>query len=403
MKRESYLKILEQLKDVNVIKVVTGVRRCGKSTLLRHFSEWLLESGVPQKNVLSYNLEDKVNEKYIQGPNLLHDEILARVDDGKMNYVFIDEVQLVPEFEKMLDSLHLRTNIDLYITGSNADIMSSELGTRLSGRYVEIKLQPLTFSEFLQFFPDDNADKFAKFQLFMRYGGFPEVANLLAAGKYEAVTLYLRSIYDTVLEKDIKKRKNIRFMDDFRRVVEFTFNNVGNITSANNISNVLRAENSVIDKETVNNYLTAMTDCYILYEAQRFDIRGKNILKTLEKYYAVDLGLVDAVLGLPSSADSGHRLENMVFLELNKRYDGNVWIGKNYDKEIDFVAKRPDGTLDYYQVAESATTPETFQREIKPIDNTGDDYNKTLLTLDLLESDDGGIRRRNVVNWLCEG
>lgn len=402
MKRESYLKTLGQLRDINVIKVVTGVRRCGKSTLLRHFGEQLLESGVPKNCVIFYNLEDKDNEKYTLDPNLLYDEILKKLTTNDMHYVFIDEVQLIPNFEKVLDSLHLRSNIDLYITGSNADITSSELGTRLSGRYVEIKLQPLTFSEFLQFFPDNNSDKFSKFQLFMRYGGFPEVANLLSAGKQEAVTLYLRNIYNTVLEKDIKIRKKIRFMDDFRRVVEFTLNNIGNITSANNISNILREENNVIDKETINNYLTAMSDCYILYEVQRFDIRGKNLLKTLEKYYSVDLGLIDAVLGLPTSANSGHRLENLIFLELYKRYDGNVWIGKNYNKEIDFVAKHPDGTLDYYQVAESASAPETLARELNALNNTGDDYNKTLLTLDLLESDDNGIRRRNIINWLCE-
>lgn len=385
-----------------MIKVVTGVRRSGKSTLLEQFRERLAENGVPAARIQFYNLEDKLNKKYTLDADLLHDDILDTLAKDAMNYIFIDEVQLIPDFEKTLDSLHLRKNIDLYVTGSNADITSSEIGTLLSGRYVEIKMQPLTFSEFLQFFPDGEVDKFAKFQIFMRYGGFPEVAKLLAAGREMAVAPYLRGIYDTVLEKDIKTRKNIRFMDDFRNLVNFTFNNVGNVTSPNNISNVLRGENQIIDKATVSSYLDALSDCYILYPTQRFDIRGKQLLKTLEKYYAVDLGLVDAVLGMPSGADVGHRLENIVFLELFKRYDGKVWVGKNYEKEIDFVCKNLDGTLDYYQVAETAAGPETLARELSSIENTGDKYRKTLLTLDLIETDESGVAKRNIVNWLCD-
>ena len=400
MKRLSYLQLLDNLQDINVIKVVTGVRRCGKSTLLEQFRERLIDKGISTKRVFSYSLEDKANEKYLNDKNLLHDTILANISPDEMNYVFIDEVQLVPEFEKTLDSLHLHKNIDLYVTGSNSDITSSEIGTLLSGRYVEVKMQPLTFSEFLEFFPDGNADKYNKFQFFMRYGGFPEVANLLAAGKTLAVSPYLRDIYNTVLEKDIKKRKNIRFIEDFRHTVEFTFNNIGSVTSPNNISNILREENHTIDKETISSFLDALADCYILYPVQRFDIRGKQLLKTLEKYYAVDLGLIDATLGLPSNADVGHRLENLVFLELNKRYDGKVWIGKNYNKEIDFVCKNPDGTLDYYQVAETANDTNTFNREISSIANTGDDYRKILLTLDPIETNDSGITKKNIVNWL---
>ncbi|MBR3353329.1 ATP-binding protein [Candidatus Saccharibacteria bacterium] len=402
MERMSYLRLLDNLRDTQVIKVVTGVRRSGKSTLLEQFRERLIKGGVPESRVQFYNLEDKLNKRYTLDADLLHDDILSVLVPGVMNYIFIDEVQLIPEFEKTLDSLHLRQNVDLYVTGSNADITSSEIGTLLSGRYVEIKMQPLTFSEFLQFFPDGEVDKFAKFQTFMRFGGFPEVAKLLAAGRDIAVAPYLRGIYETVLEKDIKTRKNIRFMDDFRNLISFTFNNIGSVTSPNNISNVLRSENQVIDKSTVSNYLDALSDCYIMYPVQRFDVRGKQLLKTLEKYYAVDLGLVDAVLGMPSGADVGHRLENIVFLELFKRYDGKVWVGKNYEKEIDFVCKDLDGTLDYYQVAETAANPETLMRELSSIENTGDKYRKTLLTLDLIETDESGVARRNIVNWLCD-
>ena len=188
----------------------------------------------------------------------------------------------------------------------------------------------------------------------------------------------------------------------FEEWKDFTFNNIGSVTSPNNISNVLRGENQVIDKATVAGYLDALSDCYIIYPTQRFDIRGKQLLKTLEKYYAVDLGLVDAVLGMPSGADVGHRLENIVFLELFKRYDGKVWVGKNYEKEIDFVCKSLDGTLDYYQVAETAASPETLARELSSIENTGDKYRKTLLTLDLIETNESGVARRSIVNWLCD-
>ena len=402
MKRESYLKILDSLKDVHVIKIVTGVRRSGKSTLLKQFQERLVDGGVSSERILTYNLENKANEKYTLDANLLHDTILEQISDEGTNYVFLDEVQLVPQFEKMLDSLFLHENIDIYVTGSNAYLTSSDIGTLLSGRYVEVKMQPLTFAEFLKFFPDGEMDKFSKFQLFYRYGGFPEVANLLAAGKVEAVPLYLGSIFQTVIEKDIKTRKNIRFMDDFRSTVDFMFNNLGNITSPNKIANTLSIENRTVDKGTVDGYLDALKNCYVLYEAERFDIRGKNLLKTLSKYYAVDLGLVDTVLGLPESADVGHRLENMVFLELLKRYNGQVWIGKNYDKEIDFVAKRTDGAFDYYQVAETLSGDATASREFAAIDNTGDDYDKTILSMDMIETDDRGIRRKNIINWLCE-
>ncbi len=402
MERMSYLKLMDSLKDVHVIKVVTGVRRSGKSTLLRQFRERLLASGVEAGRVFSYNLDDKSNAQFVEDGDLLHDTILGQIDPRAMNYVFIDEVQLIPQFERTLDSLHLRDNIDLYVTGSNAEITSSELSTFLAGRYVEIKMQPLTFKEFLQFFPEGEQEKFSKFQLFMQYGGFPEVANLLAAGNTVAVKPYLAAVYSTVLEEDIRRRKKIRFMDDFRRTVEFVFNNIGSVTSPNNISDVLRRENQVIDKETVAGFLEALSECYILYPTQRFDIRGKQLLKTLEKYYVVDMGLLDVILGLPTNVDVGHRLENVVFLELYKRYNGQVWVGKNYEREIDFVAKNTDGTLDYYQVAETVAATETFAREVNGFLNTGDKYRKTILTLDLLEADEAGILRRNIVNWLCE-
>jgi predicted AAA+ superfamily ATPase len=345
-------------------------------------------------------LEDKANQKFTKNPDLLHDTILEQIEPNVQNYVFIDEVQEVPEFEAMVDSLFIKPDIDLYITGSNAYMTSSEMATLLSGRYVEIKMQPLTFSEFLQFFPDSQ-DKTAKFQQFMKFGGFPEVANFLVAGAQAQIPLYLQNIYDTVLEKDISKRKHIRSTEDFRNVVLYSFDNIGSITSPTNIANVLKNKDQDVHKQTVNNYLAAMIDCFILYEAKRFDIRGKKLLQTLEKYYTVDLGLVDTILGRPSNTDLGHRLENVVYLELLKRY-GQVWVGKNYGKEIDFVVKTPAGLTEYYQVALNTTEQKTLEREISAFANTGDHYQKLLLTMDSFETDETGIERKNVIDWLLE-
>jgi predicted AAA+ superfamily ATPase len=401
VKREHYLEKLRQLRDMNVIKIVTGVRRSGKSTLLEQFRHELKASGVADKNIIAYNLEDRANKQFTRNPDLLHDTILGQIEKNVQNYVFIDEVQAVPRFEEMVDSLFVQNDIDLYITGSNAYMTSSEIATLLSGRYVEIKMQPLTFSEFLLFFPGPQ-DKTARFQQFMKYGGFPEVANFLVAGAEAQIPLYLNSIYETVLTKDIKTHKQIRNIEDFRNTVLYVYDNIGSVTSPNNIANVLRTENKVINKETVDNYLAAMQDCFVLYACARFNIRGKKLLKTLEKYYAVDLGLVDTILGRPSNADFGHRLENVVYLELLKRH-GQVWVGKNYDKEIDFVVKNGDGVTEYYQVALSTAEPRTLMREIDAFKNTGDRYERTLLTMDSFETDEQGIKRTNVIDWLTEG
>lgn len=400
VKREKYLEKLRQLRDMNVIKIITGVRRCGKSTILEQFRQELSASGVSNSNIITFNLEEKENQKFLKNPDLLHNTIVNMCQVNTQNYVFIDEVQLVPEFEKTIDSLFVKDGIDLYITGSNAYMTSSELATMLSGRYIEIKMQPLTFAEFMQFFPGE-LDKTSRFQQFMRYGGFPEVANFLVGGAEQQIPLYLQNIYQTVLEKDIKLRKQIRSMEDFRNVAAFSFDNIGSILSPTRISNSLRQANAIVANQTIDNYLTALQDCYILYKAQRFDIRGKKLLQTLEKYYAVDLGLVETVLGRPGTVNLGHRLENIVYLELLARY-GKVWIGKNYDKEIDFVIKNSSGITEYFQVSQTAADTKTLQRELGSFQNTGDNYKKTLLTLDLMSADETGIERKNVIDWLLE-
>jgi predicted AAA+ superfamily ATPase len=259
-------------------------------------------------------------------------------------------------------------------------------------------MQPLCFSEFVQFF-DDTSDKMGLFQKFLRYGGFPEATNMLVHGAEVEIPDYLLAIYNTVLEKDIKKRKQIRNMDDFRRVYLYCLDNIGSITSPNRIAGVLNDAGRTIDRKTVNEYLQTLTDCYLLYPTERYDIRGKEILRAGEKYYTVDLGLADVLLERPSTANLGHRLENIVFLELNKRY-GNVRIGKNYDKEIDFVVKNRDGEIEYYQVSQTISDEFTLERELASLKNTGDHYRKTILTMDPLETNEKGIACCNLIDWL---
>ncbi|MBQ2659707.1 ATP-binding protein [Candidatus Saccharibacteria bacterium] len=394
IKRESYLQTLRNLKDIHLIKVATGIRRSGKSTILTQFREELEANG---EKTIFYNLEAKENERFTKDSDLLYNQIVSELDNARQNYIFIDEVQMVPEFERMLSSLFIRPNIDLYVTGSNAYMLSSDIATLLTGRYIELGVQPLTFSEFAQFF--SSSDRTRLFQTYLKSGGFPEVANMLSSSASAETTLYLQNVYQTILEKDIKKRKQIRSMDDFRRVYLYCLDNIGNSTSANNIAHVLNSNGQSIDRKTVDEYLGAMRDCFLLYRADRYDIRGKNILRTGEKYYSVDLGFADALLGRPSSASVGHRLENIVYLELKKRYR-DVWIGKNYDKEIDFVIKNTDGEVEYYQVTQTLASEETRKRELSAIENTGDYYRRTILTMDLAETSEKGIRCRNLVDWL---
>lgn len=401
IKRDFYLQKLRDLKDANIIKVITGARRVGKSTLLEQFRRELFGAGIDKQHVLYYNLEDKKNEKYLQDESLLHDTIIKKTESGRGKYyVFIDEVQQIPEFERTLDSLFIRENIDLYITGSNAYVTSSELSTLLSGRYIEIKMQPLTFSEYVKFFKDskNTAELFAQF---VQYGGFPEVANLLNGGLKVQVKPYLNAIYDTVIQKDISVRREVRNLEDFRNVVSYIMNNVGNISSPNNISNILRAEDKVINKQTVANYLDSMIDCSLIYRAKRYDIQGKQLLKTLEKYYTVDTGLANEILGAPRDENLGHQIENIVFLELQKRY-GEVRIGMADDKEIDFVVRNEDNMPEYFQVALSATSETTLERELSPLRRLNDNYRKTILTLDFFATDERGILRRNLIDWLLD-
>lgn len=397
IKRESYLNLLREVKDTNLIKVITGLRGSGKSTLLSQFRN---ELELNKEKVIFYNLEEKENELFLKDADALYNQIMSEVDENRKNYIFIDEVQLVPDFERMLDSLYVKSYTDIYVTGSNAYMLSSDIATLLTGRSIKIEMQPLSFSEFLQFFDPSN-NKQDLFQKYLLYGGLPEVANLLTKGAESTVSIYLKGVYETILEKDVKMRKNIRNMDDFKRVYAYCLDNIGNITSPNNIANVLNSNHHSIDHKTIDDYLRSLTDCYLLCSVKRYDIRGKDILRTGEKYYSIDMGLVSSLLGRGSVENYGHRLENIVYLELKKRYH-DVWIGKNYNKEIDFVVRNHDGEMEYYQVSQSIADLPTRERELSALKNTGDYYKKTVLTLDIAETSEKGIVCRNLLAWLEE-
>ena len=397
IKREEYLEKLRQLKDANLIKVVTGIRRCGKSTLLKQFQDELRNMGVVDRNIITLNFEQAENEILLDWRKL-HSFILKLTDPEKKNYVFLDEIQNVKEFEKAIDSLFTRENLDIYITGSNAYMLSSELATFLSGRYIEIKMLPLSFAEYLSAY-EDRTDLSTKLEEYIRFGSFPEVSNLIHSGAKAQVTNYLASIYATVLEKDILQRNDIRAQGSFNNVVKFLYDSIGSIVSPNRIANVLTNDGKRVDRAAVENYLKALTSSFVLYKVDRFDIKGKNVLKTLDKYYSVDTGLLSVIIGKDSGTDMGHLLENIVYLELLRR-GNDVWVGKVGDMEVDFVTRDKDGFTSYYQVAYSMLGKETREREIRALDGISDHNQKFVITMDAGEYSYSGIRQMNVVDWL---
>lgn len=394
--REHYLKKLRKLRDQNVIKVITGIRRSGKSTLLKQFQEELLTSGVTPRNIIALNLEELENASLLE-PHLLNDYLMRLINPGEQYYVFLDEIQNVPNFEKLVDSLFVKEFIDVYITGSNAYMLSGDLATVLSGRYIEISILPFSFAEFAQSYTDTpKAEIFADY---FEYGGFPEVANFIQSGAKSEVSDYLDGIYKTVLEKDVRRRREIRSDFDFTNVLRFTMDNIGSSLSPNNIANALTANGNTVNRLTVESYLTALTDSFVLYEANRYDIKGKKLLQTLGKYYSVDIGLSRNILDKNLKADRGRLLENIVYLELLRR-NKTVRIGKNDDKEVDFVTTSHDGTIRYYQVAETMLGQETRERELSPLLNIRDHNQKVVLSLDIGDDSFDGIRQLNLIDWL---
>jgi len=397
--RPNHVQQLAALRNTRLIKVVSGVRRCGKSTLLELYRAWLLENKVQPRQIIEINLED-ADYRHLLDPWALHDYIKARLLPKKMNYVFLDEIQNVSEYQKAVDSLFIKKNVDLYITGSNAYMLSGELATLLSGRYVEIHLLPLSFREYLSAFPRKSV-RSQRYRDYLMNSSFPytlELANREDSGKQ--IRNYLAGIYHTILLKDIVTRKKVADVLMLESLVRYMFDNIGCETSTKKIADTMTSAGRKISVHTVESYLSALTDSFILYQVGRFDIKGKQHLKTGSKFYLVDPGLRYFLLG-SQIGDEGRILENIVFLELlRRRYE--ISFGKVDTTEVDFVAVKGGNSV-YFQVALTAREQSTLERELRPLNNINDHYPKYLLTLD----DDppatyNGIQRINALDWLLE-
>ncbi|MCL1918673.1 MAG: ATP-binding protein [Peptococcaceae bacterium] len=392
--RDTYLRFLLHSKDKQIIKVISGVRRCGKSTLLEIYREHLLAKGVEPRQIIFINFED-ISYENLQHYRSLYDYITTKLLPEKMNYIFLDEIQHVADFEKAVDSLFIKKNTDIYITGSNAYFMSGELATLLSGRYIELKMLPLSFREYC--LGTDQAIPIPrKYVQYTEHGSFPY--TLQYNGKTQAIRDYLDSLYNTVLIKDIVSRYRISDVMMLQSVTKFVFDSIGSQLSVSRIANTMTSAGRKIDSKTVEKYIRALTGSMMIYQANRYNIKGKQHLKTLEKYFVVDIGLRYMLLG-KRHTDIGHILENVVYLELLRR-GYSVYVGQIGDAEVDFVAMNGDGTT-YLQVAASVRDNTTLRRELSSLQKISDHYPKLLLTLDDDPTADyDGIRRINGLDWL---
>lgn len=396
IERIEYLEQLAAFKDKKVIKIITGVRRCGKSTLMEMFQTYLLGKGVDENQIIAINFEDYDFED-LTDPKKLYAYVKERILADKQNYIFFDEIQHVKDFQKVVDSLFIKKNTDIYITGSNAYMLSGELATLLSGRYVEIAMLPLSFKEYVSA-TGDAANLPAKYEGYLECSSFPYAIELKENKK--ALYDYLRGIYSTIVLKDIIDRHKVVDPMMLESVLRFVFDNIGNQLSTKKIADTLTSNGRKVDAKTIEKYLTAFMESYVVYEAKRYNIKGKQYLKTLEKYYAVDVGLRTMLLG-KRGFDAGRMLENVIYLELLRRgYD--VYVGKVGDLEVDFVAMNRDGLV-YYQVAATVRDEVTLKRELKSLQAINDSYPKIILTLDEdPDADYDGIRRMNALDWLMQ-
>lgn len=394
VERQIYLQKLIDFQGKQVIKIVTGVRRSGKSTLLKLFAQHLRASGIEDNRIVELNFEDFDNIE-LCNPKNLHDYIKARMQPGKMIYLLLDEIQQVDQFQRVVDSFFAKGDVDIYLTGSNAKMLSSEIATLLSGRYVEIRMLPLSFKEYLTYY-GKGADLIGQYNDYIRFGSFPYV---LALDKNKAlVNDYLESLYNTILLKDVLRRNSFADAMMLESVVRFVYDNIGNMVSTKSIADTMTSNGRKIDVKTVERYIQSVQESYFVYQAPRYDIKGKQLLKSLCKYYAVDTGMRQMLLG-NRSYDRGRLLENIVYFELLRRY-GKVYVGKYGQLEVDFVVETQEG-LRYYQVSETVTDPSTLERELRPLQSIKDAYPKLLLTLDHDNpADYDGIQRRFVLDWL---
>ena len=397
IQREQYLAFLRRHKDQDVIKVVSGVRRCGKSTLFELFKQELLASGVKANQIISINFEDLEFEP-LQEYHALHEYIVERLILETPMYVFLDEVQHVPQFEKVVGSLFIKPNVDIYITGSNAYFMSSDIATLLTGRYVQVEMLPLSFKEFHSAYSQQNLSDMDIYNLYIEHSSFPRLVHV---EDDESIDEYLESILNTVILKDIVTRLKITDVPLLLDIIKYLLANIGSLINPTKIANTLTSYGRKTDNKTVEKYLQGLKDGLLIYEVDRFDVKGKALLQRNAKYYVVDSAFRKFLLSRTDS-DRGHILENIVYLELIRR-GYRVYVGHLQNGEIDFVAKKPH-RLEYYQVSYTVMEDTTLRRELSPLEQLDDNYPKYLLTMDVLHKTDNhnGIEQKNVLDWLLE-
>ena len=393
LERKEYLEKLKKWKDKDLIKVVTGIRRCGKSTLFELYIDYLKSIGIEDNHIISINLEDPDNE--FDNYKNLYKYVKEQIKDKKQYYVFLDEVQRVSEFQKAVDGLYIIKNIDVYITGSNAYLLSGELATLLTGRYIEIKMYPLSFEEYLSYYEKDANEKI--YLDYINRSSFPYALKLEEESEIDD---YLDALYNTIIVKDIGQRKKIADTLMLRTVAKFMFNNIGNCLSIKKIADTLTSDGRSISVHTVESYLESLVESYVFNKVSRFDIKGKQYLQSGEKYYATNVTMRYALLGR-RNIDAGHILENIVYLELIRR-GYKVYVGKTGEKEIDFVAENKEG-FTYFQVVYTTREKTTLERELAPLQDVNDHYPKYILTMDIDPiADYDGIKKINVLDWLLK-
>ncbi len=393
IERKEYLDKLVRYKDKQVIKVITGIRRCGKSTIMEIYRDWLMEHGIEEKQIVYINFED-FDFFELRDPMRLFEYMKSKILKDKNMYVFFDEIQHVENFPDVVNSINLRPNVDMYITGSNAYMLSNEIATLLSGRYIEIPMLPLSFKEYAKA-TNGLANLQKTYNEYIVRSSFPYTLDFDTQSE---ISDYLNSVYNTIVVKDIMSRKRLQDPMMLESVIRFTADNIGNILSTKRIADLMTAEGRKIDQKTVERYLSALCETFFVYEAKRYNIKGKQLLKTLGKYYLVDIGMRRMLLG-SRSFDAGRILENIVYLELMRRQK-KVYIGKSDNLEVDFVTIDENNTT-YYQVAATVRDETTLKRELKSLQLIDDQYPKYILTLDDDPTADyNGIKRINVLKWL---
>lgn len=395
--RQEYLKTLISLRDKDIIKILVGVRRCGKSTVMQMFRNYLTEQGIDDKQIISLNFEELENQQFLTDLEGLYYHIINQLDLAKPCYVFLDEVQNVKEFERLVDGLYVKPNIDVYVTGSNAYLLSSELGTLLTGRYISIPVYPFSFKEYVSAF-EDKSRLDLLFTQYLQNGGMPALINFPET----SYKTYIEDVVNNIVQKDVLVRHKWHNEEHFYKTIAFLLDAIGSTISTQKITSRLQATGVKISHNTIGNYIDALTECFLFYKTKRFDLKGKNLLMTQEKYYTVDLAFKRYFLGEKETPNLGHDLENIVYLELLRR--GNrVHIGKANNTEIDFVIQTPKGEREYIQVAWSTWDESVWQREIRPFELIKDYNKRTLLTMDVEpESSYKGIQKINVIDWLLK-